>query len=261
MNSLQPKISIVTVVFNGEKQLQKTIDSIITQTYKNIEYIIIDGNSTDRTPLIITNNSANISQVLCEPDKGIYDAMNKGVALATGDYINFMNCGDSYYNNSALEDVFKYLYKHNKAQQSFDVIYGDHNVQGSRVNDGINKAKSIDDLSKGMVCCHQSTFFNTNMLKQYPYSLNFSSAGDYELYCHLKYLKATFLKLPDLVVANYAAGGVSDLNRTASIKHSKLAYQQYFPLSLTQQTSWFLRLVRAHISGKIMQLMSAVVKQ
>ncbi|WNC71202.1 glycosyltransferase family 2 protein [Thalassotalea psychrophila] len=260
MTKLQPKISIVTVVFNGDKQLQHTINSIVEQTYKNIEFIIVDGKSTDNTPLIIEKNKANIDQVICDQDLGIYDAMNKGVSLATGDYINFMNCGDSYYNNSVIEDVFNYIHSHDKNPHGFDVIYGDHNVQGSRVNDGINKAKSIHYLSQGMVCCHQSTFFKSDILKQCPYSLNFASAGDYELYCHLKHLKAKFFKLPNLVVANYAAGGVSDVQRVSSLQNSKIAYQQYFPLSVLDKIKWLYRLTRAYFSCKIMQLLSRGAK-
>ena len=103
----KPMISIITVVFNGEKYLEQTIKSIINQTYKNFEYIIIDGGSTDGTLEIIKKYEDKISYWISEKDKGISDAFNKGVMAAKGDYINFQGDGDGFLSSETLEEIFK----------------------------------------------------------------------------------------------------------------------------------------------------------
>ena len=100
------KITIVTVTYNCSKILKETLESCINQDYENVEYIIIDGASTDGTLDIINQHSENISFILSEPDKGIYDAMNKGIEHATGEWIFFLNAGDKFYSNKTLSDLF-----------------------------------------------------------------------------------------------------------------------------------------------------------
>ena len=102
----KPLVSIVTVVFNGEKYLEQTIQSVINQTYDNVEYIIIDGGSTDGTVDIIKNYEDRIDYWISEKDKGIYDAMNKGINLASGEWINFMNAGDIFYDEKVLNTIY-----------------------------------------------------------------------------------------------------------------------------------------------------------
>ncbi len=101
-----PLITVVTVVFNGELYIENTILSIINQTYDKIEYIIIDGKSTDRTLDIIGKYQKQIDQLVSEPDNGIYHAMNKAIDLATGQWIIFMNCGDSFYDKDVIRSIF-----------------------------------------------------------------------------------------------------------------------------------------------------------
>lgn len=96
---LFPKITVITICFNIGNELEQTIKSVIGQSYPNIEYIIIDGGSTDDTMAVLKRYKDNISLIVSEPDKGVYDAMNKGVRLATGDYVNFMNGGDRFSNS------------------------------------------------------------------------------------------------------------------------------------------------------------------
>lgn len=117
---IQPKISVVTVCYNAINDIEKTILSVINQTYSNIEYIIIDGGSTDGTMDIVNKYKDKIDVIVSEPDKGIYDAMNKGIDRATGDWINFMNAGDCFFNNVALENVFPRNYE----SVNFDILYG-----------------------------------------------------------------------------------------------------------------------------------------
>ena len=106
-----PLITVVTVVFNGEATLEQTIQSVVNQTYDNVEYIIVDGGSKDRTLDIIKKYEDRIDYWQSEPDKGIYDAMNKGIELANGDWINFMNSGDSFYNECVIKNIYYGPYK------------------------------------------------------------------------------------------------------------------------------------------------------
>ena len=103
----KPLISIITVVFNGEKYLEETIQSVINQTYSNVEYIIIDGGSSDGTLDIIKKYEERIDYWVSEKDRGIYDAMNKGIDVASGKWLNFMNGGDEFYDNKVIENIFK----------------------------------------------------------------------------------------------------------------------------------------------------------
>lgn len=114
-----PIISIITVVFNGEQQLEKTIKSVIHQTYQNIEYVIIDGGSTDNTIQIIKKYQKFISYWVSEPDRGIYDAMNRGIRKCSGDYILFLNSGDSLVNRHIIEETAEYL-----KTEALEILYG-----------------------------------------------------------------------------------------------------------------------------------------
>ena len=103
IHHLHPKFSIITVTYNAGAVLEDTIQSVITQTYKNVEYIIVDGGSKDRTLQIVEQYKEHIHIVISEPDKGLYDAMNKGIKLATGDYLCFLNAGDELHEDDTLQ--------------------------------------------------------------------------------------------------------------------------------------------------------------
>src|SRR5438105_14705 len=125
MNLSFPRISIITVVYNNVANIEVTILSILNQTYKNIEYIVIDGGSTDGTLDVIKKYKDKISFWVSEKDNGIYDAMNKGIKVATGEWINFINSGDSYFDNDVLEKIMEAEYFN---ATSIDVIYGNTQI-------------------------------------------------------------------------------------------------------------------------------------
>lgn len=121
LHHLHPKFSIITVTYNAGKVLEDTIQSVITQTYKNVEYILVDGGSTDNTLSIINQYRSMIQQVISEPDRGLYDAMNKGIKMATGDYICFLNAGDAFHEDDTLQQMV-----HSLTENALpDVLYGE----------------------------------------------------------------------------------------------------------------------------------------
>ena len=120
-NHPTPKFSVITVTYNAEAVLEDTIQSVISQTYRHVEYIIVDGASKDKTLSIIDRYKDHIAKVTSEPDKGLYDAMNKGIRLATGDYLCFLNAGDSFHEDDTLQQMVHTL----PGSELPDVVYGE----------------------------------------------------------------------------------------------------------------------------------------
>lgn len=206
----KPLISIITVVYNDEKFLEETIKSVINQTYNNVEYIIIDGASTDGTVDIIKKYEDVIDYWVSERDSGIYDAMNKGIDVASGKWINFMNAGDGFYNDDILEKIFTL-----NTFKNVDIIYGNHNVIYPNKT-RIVKAGNIDDIWKGSQFCHQSAFVSAKVQKTNKFNLSNRIGADFELFYYL-YKQKMYFKYIDSIVANYSAGGLSDIKRVDSI--------------------------------------------
>ena len=205
-----PLISIITVCLNDGKYLEETIKSVINQTYSNIEYIIIDGGSTDNTIDIIKKYESKIDHWLSESDKGIYDAMNKGISLAKGKWINFMNAGDTFYKRNTIEKIF--LKKNDKV----DFIYGDRKIIYNTEFSRVEKAGEIKNLWKGMVFSHQSLFTNSNVFKKYQFNVDNRIGADFEFlfHCYKNNFKFCNIHIP---VAIVLAGGLSDTKRIESI--------------------------------------------
>ena len=159
-NRLTPKFSIITVTYNAEAVLEDTILSVISQTYHHIEYIIIDGASKDRTLSIAERYRDRITQIVSEPDKGLYDAMNKGINLATGDYLCFLNAGDSFHEDDTLQQMVHTL----GIGELPDVIYGEtalvnkerHFLRMRRLS--APEVLTWKSFKQGMLVCHQAFF-------------------------------------------------------------------------------------------------------
>ncbi|WP_217512879.1 glycosyltransferase family 2 protein [Vibrio metschnikovii] len=206
-----PLITIVTVVYNGEAFLEDTILSVINQTYDNIEYIIIDGGSTDRTIDIIRKYEHAIDYWVSEKDQGIYDAMNKGITLATGDWINFMNGGDAFYNNTTLDHVFK-----KNDLSVFDIIYGNHQVVYPSGRKRLAKAGQLKNIWKGSQFCHQATFVKCKYHKKNKFNISTKIVADFEFFYSAWKADKNFIFI-DVIVARFEAGGLSDVKRIDSI--------------------------------------------
>ena len=164
------KVSIITVVFNGEKFLEKTIKSIINQTYENVEYIIIDGGSTDATVDIIKKYEGRIDYWASEKDNGIYDAMNKGIDLASGEYLLFLGADDHLHKN-IINDIFK------DTQKEYSLIYG--NVLYST---GLFvKSKYSFKTYLHNTIHHQAAFYHRKLFNTFRYDIKYKITADYEL--------------------------------------------------------------------------------
>lgn len=175
------KISIVTVSFNCSDTIEETIKSVLCQTYKNIEYVIIDGASTDGTLSIIERYSTQLAYWVSEKDKGIFDAMNKSLDHISGDYILYLNAGDKFVNNHIVEDVF------NRKYNDEDLIYGSDYMQNEygyilRIANDIysHKPSKRDLVMRGQQFCHQSLFTKTLLLKRIRFDLNYPLGADYD---------------------------------------------------------------------------------
>jgi glycosyltransferase involved in cell wall biosynthesis len=212
---MQPTVTFITVVFNGEKELEPTILSIINQTYPHIEYVVIDGGSTDSTLDIIKKYRDKISYFISELDKGLYDAMNKGIKAATGDYFWFMNAGDLVYSSDTLEKIFA-------NRNAFpDVIYGETEMIDKNGNSiGMRRLKAPETLSWkslqwGMVVCHQS--FIVKKDKCIPYDLHFRIASD--INWMIEVLKRSeHIYNTHLILAKFRTSGLSYNNIPTSLK-------------------------------------------
>lgn len=198
-------ITIVTVSYNAASVIEETIKSVLNQSYKYIEYIIIDGGSTDGTIDIIKKYADNLSCWISEPDKGIYDAMNKGINKANGKWINFMNAGDSFIDNNVIEKVALSI------NSNYGVTFGDTiiNKNGQRIIHKANPFYNKKKLHHKMGFNHQSTFVRTDLAKKYLFDLNYKLAADYNMIISLYRTGIKFKQL-DFTIALYDLNGISN---------------------------------------------------
>jgi len=228
----QPLVTVVTIVLNGGNYLEKTIQSVIGQSYNNIEYIIIDGGSTDDTVDIVRKYDDRIDYWLSEPDKGIYDAMNKGTELASGEWINFMNAGDRFYDNNVVNTVFS------QECGRYDLIYGNHEVSYNERYSKLRKAGDEESMWKGMNFSHQSTFIRTSLVSGNGFNIENALGADFEMIFRLQKNGSNFSHL-DKTIATIQAGGLTDTERLQSIRsHWKVVSAYGVSLKVTLYYLW-----------------------
>lgn len=202
----KPLISIITVVYNGEKYLEQTIESVLNQTYDNIEYLIIDGGSNDGTIEIIKKYENVLKLWISEPDKGLYDAMNKGIAMAKGEIIGMIN-SDDWYELNAVELIVE-NYKNNPGKRIFHGDRFDVLPNDSKKIKPFNSSK-FKFIYYGMTYNHPSMFVHEDVYKEQEYNINLRALSDYEFV--LKNVLSNpevFLYLPKSYV-NYRLDGIS----------------------------------------------------
>ena len=197
------KISIVTVAYNAVDSIEATIQSILSQDYHDYEYLVIDGGSTDGTTAVIDRYASSVDYYVSEPDRGIYDAMNKAIDAASGEWIIFLNSGDKFVDTGVLSRVAAHM----ESSPDAAVIYGDTIVKypwGSFRSEG--HGISPDDMY--LPFCHQSSFVKTALMKQHKFDLTYKVVADYRFFYTLHTLGLPFLHVSELV-AEYDMGGFS----------------------------------------------------
>jgi glycosyltransferase involved in cell wall biosynthesis len=240
------KISIITVVYNGEAYLRDCIESIIHQSYPNVEYIIVDGDSTDGTLSIIEEYKMHIHQLISEPDQGLYDAINKGIAMASGEIVGILNADDMLADRNVIEQIAKSFI----LDSSIDAVYGDlnyvHPINNKIIRTWKSKQADEKDIARGWMPAHPTLYIRKALFEKYGnYALNFGTAADYDLilrYFYQHQLKAYYL--PFLMV-NMRMGGVSNKNFLSLIR----AFQNdYKALKMNNMPYAFSVLLRKKLS-------------
>lgn len=208
------KISIITVSYNAVKTIEQTISSVVNQTYNNIEYIIIDGGSKDGTVDIIRKYEDKISYWVSEPDKGIYDAMNKGIEIATGDYVYFLGADDWLFSNKTITEVADCA----DERQEVDFLCGkvmqiDQELVLKRETDN---SLTYDEILSGSMCHHQGTFTKSYLAKKFLFDSHYKITADFEFFIKCITQGASFSTIP-VLVAYFKLGGMSSV-RSRKIK-------------------------------------------
>lgn len=219
------KISIIVVVYNSRDALRLTLRSIIEQRYSNKEIIVIDGNSTDGTKDVIIENSLDISMWVSEPDSGIYDAMNKGLMMATGDYVWYVNAGDFIYNEYTLENIFR------GDDLDSDIYYGDTLIVNEKSEVlGLRKKRVPNalvwqDFRKGMVICHQSIIIKKEIVEKFDTTYKYSA--DYKWVIEAV-KKSKSRKNTKEIISIFSNGGATTQHRKESLNERYAIMKEFF---------------------------------
>ncbi|MCO5937266.1 glycosyltransferase [Mucilaginibacter sp. RB4R14] len=206
-------LSVITIVYNNARDIERTLLSVLDQTYDAVEYIVVDGASNDGTLEIIKRHESRIAKLISEKDKGIYDAMNKGLALATGDYVIFMNSGDEFYGNDTVAKVFA-------TAPDADIYYGETEmVNDERESLGQRRHKAPDDFTWrgfkfGMSISHQAIYIRRSLTSPYDPKYQLSADIDWIIRAAKKAIKIVKV---DGYVAKYLVGGMSKAKHKQSL--------------------------------------------
>ena len=252
---MEPLISIITVTYNAEQTIERTLQSIESQTYPAIEHILIDGCSTDHTmshiQRYVERNDAprrHVIRVVREPDNGLYDAMNKGLQQATGEYLVFLNAGDRLHANNTIEElVAKSGFRPKQANPA--VLYGETDLvdnEGRFIRHRRLKAPkklSSKSFQSGMLVCHQSFYVRTDLARQTPYELSYRYSADYD-WCIRIMRRAEQRRLKmintELVLTDYLQEGLTTKNHRKSLMERLhlMAHHYGWPVAIAQHL-WF----------------------
>ena len=253
-----PLFSIITVVYNDAANLEKTIQSVVNQTSRDFEYIVIDGGSKDGTLDIIRKYEKNINIWKSEADQGIYDAMNKGIKLAKGTYINFLNAGDSYFNSDVLRLISEQVQK----KPSVQLLYG----QAVRLSSESSKLKFIkggkittSNLFTSIPFCHQAIFYQTKLFQTIGlYDHSFRVTADYQwlIRYYNNRQSLDYMYYVNSNVVEYAEGGYSFKNIHKAAKEKlRIARtcfsKSYRPIGLLAFSIFYLKSYGVEWLGKL----------
>jgi glycosyltransferase involved in cell wall biosynthesis len=223
------KVSIITITYNSAETVEDTIQSVLAQDYPSIEYIIVDGASKDGTMEIVNRYRDSIAHVVSERDKGIYDAMNKGIALATGDVVGILNSDDFYADDHVISDIVATLQQSGSEACYADLIYVDRNDTTKTIRSWKSGAYRSGDFLRGWMPPHPTFFVKLSNYRLHGvYSLELRSAADYELMLRFIHKHGLSLSYLPRVITKMRAGGQSNVslkNRWRANKEDRLAWK------------------------------------
>lgn len=214
------KLSIITINFNNRDGLRKTIESVVNQTLQEFEYIIIDGGSTDGSVEVIKEYADRINYWVSEPDKGIYDAMNKGVYQAKGDYCLFMNSADTFNN----DEVVKLAHS---ALDGTDIVCGQLKFPHGYIMKG-PKVVSMQHFYTSTLP-HQATFIKTLLLKEEPYDTSYRIVSDWKFWIQSLIFKNSTYKTINHIIADFDVSGISSTHEELRIKEQTAVLNELIP--------------------------------
>lgn len=226
------KVSIITINYNNATGLKKTIESVVSQSYRNFEYIIIDGGSTDSSVEVITAFSDNISYWVSERDKGIYHAMNKGIEQISGDYCIFMNSGDCFYDNDVLKRI-------DALSSKKDIIVGKvfDSLSDNLLFPSPDREISLYHLYSNTIP-HQGAFIKSSLQKKYKYDESLRIVADWKFFVQAIIFDDCSIEFIDSPVALFDTEGVSFANRNATWEEKKQVMCSLFPKRILSDYSW-----------------------
>lgn len=237
---LQPVFSVITVTYNAAQTVEKTIKSVLEQTYERLEYIVVDGASKDGTQEIVRKYSPRISTFVSEPDNGLYDAMNKGMALAKGDYLCFLNAGDSFRTPDTLQQMLESLSHPDKLP---DILYGETAVVDPEGNFLYKRRLSAPEVltwksfKQGMLVSHQAFFAKRSIAEAYDLKYRYSADVDW---CIRLMKKSNCIHNTHLMLINYLNEGMTTQHRLASLKERfRIMCRHYGWFSTVLHHLWF----------------------
>lgn len=251
---MNPLFTIATVTYNAEQVLDRTLKSVASQDYDRIEHLIIDGCSTDHTLSLVgryveENQARHNIRLVCEPDSGLYDAMNKALLAATGDYIVFLNAGDCLHSPQTISALAKQASWTKRGQRHPAILYGDTHIVD---NDGnflrrrrLTPPEQLTPKSflNGMLVCHQSFYVRTDLARQEPYDLSYRYSADFDWCIRLIRLAARRrLRAVNthLVLTDYLNEGMTTRNHRASLKERFCIMKHHYGLlATTLRHIWF----------------------
>lgn len=216
------KISIITINYNNLEGLKRTYESVVPQTCQDFEWIIIDGGSTDGSKEFIEEHQAHFAYWCSEPDKGIYNAMNKGVTHVTGEYVNFMNSGDTFHSSDVLQKFIAHLHK-------CDIVVG----QVITPDKILNLPRPVDYWTVENGFCHQGTFTRANLLRKYPFDETFKISSDWGFFQRAILFNKCSVEFVDYIVADFDTTGMSSLPENDALMYEergKISENLFSPL-------------------------------
>ena len=220
MNELSPTFSIITVTYNAEATIEVTLHSVQQQTYRQIEHIIVDGGSKDHTLSIIEKYKDSYLHVISEPDKGLYDAMNKGIHLAKGDYLCFLNAGDTFHEVDTLEKIVNGNRELSIVNRQSSILYGQTaivNADRQFLRMRHHTAPEVltwKSFKQGMLVCHQAFFVKRTLAE--PYNLHYKYSSDFD-WCIRMMKKADVITNTHLILIDYLDEGMTTRHHKASL--------------------------------------------